>query len=110
MTVPLTMMPPSLPIRMVAPTTDTAVIGKYRDSLAAAERSFSDEAQKVGLGAAFEKFGHADAINMGGPKDVAFVVGSDFMPQLDEGAFLLQTVMPPDTALEEVDPSDGAGE
>ena len=25
------------------------------------------------------------------------------MPQLDEGAFLLQTVMPPDTALEEVD-------
>jgi cobalt-zinc-cadmium resistance protein CzcA len=30
-------------------------------------------------------------------------IGSDFMPQLDEGAFLLQTVMPPDTALEEVD-------
>lgn len=34
---------------------------------------------------------------------LAFVVGSDFMPQLDEGAFLLQTVMPPDTALDEVD-------
>lgn len=34
---------------------------------------------------------------------LAFLVGSDFMPQLDEGAFLLQTVMPPDTALEEVD-------
>jgi cobalt-zinc-cadmium resistance protein CzcA len=34
---------------------------------------------------------------------LAFVVGSDFMPQLDEGAFLLQTVMPPDTALGEVD-------
>ena len=34
---------------------------------------------------------------------LAFVVGSDFMPQLDEGAFLLQTVMPPDTALVEVD-------
>jgi cobalt-zinc-cadmium resistance protein CzcA len=34
---------------------------------------------------------------------LAFAVGSDFMPQLDEGAFLLQTVMPPDTALEEVD-------
>jgi cobalt-zinc-cadmium resistance protein CzcA len=34
---------------------------------------------------------------------LASVVGSDFMPQLDEGAFLLQTVMPPDTALEEVD-------
>ena len=34
---------------------------------------------------------------------LAFVVGSDFMPQLDEGAFLLQTIMPPDTALDEVD-------
>ena len=34
---------------------------------------------------------------------LAFVVGSDFMPQLDEGAFLLQTTMPPDTALDEVD-------
>ena len=31
------------------------------------------------------------------------LVGSDFMPQLDEGAFLLQTVMPPDTSLDEVD-------
>jgi cobalt-zinc-cadmium resistance protein CzcA len=34
---------------------------------------------------------------------LASVVGSDFMPQLDEGAFLLQTIMPPDTALDEVD-------
>jgi cobalt-zinc-cadmium resistance protein CzcA len=34
---------------------------------------------------------------------LAVLVGSDFMPQLDEGAFLLQTVMPPDTALDEVD-------
>lgn len=30
-------------------------------------------------------------------------VGSDFMPQLDEGAFLLQTVLPAEAALEEVD-------
>ena len=34
---------------------------------------------------------------------LAFVVGSDFMPQLDEGAFLLQTVMPPDSSLDQVD-------
>jgi cobalt-zinc-cadmium resistance protein CzcA len=34
---------------------------------------------------------------------LGFSVGSDFMPQLDEGAFLLQTLMPPDTSLEEVD-------
>jgi cobalt-zinc-cadmium resistance protein CzcA len=30
-------------------------------------------------------------------------LGSDFMPQLDEGAFLLQTVLPAEAALEEVD-------
>jgi cobalt-zinc-cadmium resistance protein CzcA len=30
-------------------------------------------------------------------------IGSDFMPQLDEGAFLLQTVLPAEAALEEVD-------
>jgi cobalt-zinc-cadmium resistance protein CzcA len=30
-------------------------------------------------------------------------VGSDFMPQLDEGAFLLQTVLPAEASLEEVD-------
>jgi cobalt-zinc-cadmium resistance protein CzcA len=34
---------------------------------------------------------------------LTIVVGSDFMPQLDEGAFLLQTVLPPETALSEVD-------
>jgi cobalt-zinc-cadmium resistance protein CzcA len=30
-------------------------------------------------------------------------VGSDFMPRLDEGAFLLQTILPPDASLDEVD-------
>jgi len=34
---------------------------------------------------------------------VGFRIGSDFMPQLDEGAFLLQTVLPAEAALEEVD-------
>lgn len=34
---------------------------------------------------------------------LAFHVGTDFMPQLDEGAFLLQTVLPSETALDEVD-------
>lgn len=70
------MMPPSLPSRIVAPSGDTAVIEQYRASLAATEKSFSDEAQKVGLGAAFTRYGHPDAINMGGPKDIAFVVGA----------------------------------
>jgi cobalt-zinc-cadmium resistance protein CzcA len=30
-------------------------------------------------------------------------VGSDFMPKLDEGAFLLQTLMPPEASLDQVD-------
>lgn len=34
---------------------------------------------------------------------LALRVGSDFMPQMDEGAFLLQTVLPAEAALEEVD-------
>jgi cobalt-zinc-cadmium resistance protein CzcA len=34
---------------------------------------------------------------------LAFSVGTDFMPQLNEGALLLQTMLPADTALEEVD-------
>jgi cobalt-zinc-cadmium resistance protein CzcA len=34
---------------------------------------------------------------------LGFSIGSDFMPQLDEGAFLLQTVLPSEAALDEVD-------
>ncbi|WP_257455258.1 efflux RND transporter permease subunit [Archangium lipolyticum] len=34
---------------------------------------------------------------------LAFAVGSDFMPRLDEGALLLQTMLPPEASLEEVD-------
>jgi cobalt-zinc-cadmium resistance protein CzcA len=34
---------------------------------------------------------------------LAFHVGSDFMPRLDEGAFLIQTVLPPEASLDEAD-------
>jgi len=34
---------------------------------------------------------------------LGFQIGSDFMPQLDEGALLLQTILPPEASLEEVD-------
>jgi cobalt-zinc-cadmium resistance protein CzcA len=34
---------------------------------------------------------------------LGFYIGSDFMPRLDEGAFLLQTILPPDASLDEVD-------
>ena len=71
-----TMMPPSVPATMVPPSTDAARLAAFSRSLAAAEQAFSDEAQKIGLNAAFTKYGHADAVNMGGRKDVEFVVGS----------------------------------
>ena len=34
---------------------------------------------------------------------LAFAAGTDFMPQLDEGAFLVQTILPPEASLDEVD-------
>lgn len=34
---------------------------------------------------------------------LAFAVGSDFMPELDEGAFLVQTILPAEASLDEVD-------
>jgi heavy metal efflux system protein len=34
---------------------------------------------------------------------LAFYIGSDFMPKLDEGAFLIQTFLPPEASLDEVD-------
>jgi cobalt-zinc-cadmium resistance protein CzcA len=33
----------------------------------------------------------------------AFFIGRDFMPELDEGAFLLQTMLPPEASLDQVD-------
>jgi len=78
---------PSLPARMVAPSTDAAAIRKHGESLAAAEKAFSDLAQTVGLGAAFVKNGRADAVNMGGPKTSGFVVGASAIGQVvGEGA------------------------
>ena len=76
-TVSREMMPPSLPAALVAPTTDAATIERHRESLAIAERGFSNVAQNTGLGPAFEMHGLADAVNMGGPNDSGFVVGAE---------------------------------
>jgi len=65
---------PSLPSRMMAPSTDAARIAEFSRSLVDAEQSFSDEAGKIGLGPAFEKFGRPDAMNMG--SGLAFTLGN----------------------------------
>jgi ketosteroid isomerase-like protein len=69
--------PPALPPALVAPTSSADVLAKARAGLDAAERAFSDEAQKIGIGPAFVKFGSADAINLGRPDDRTVVSGSD---------------------------------
>lgn len=71
------MMAPSLPERLVTPSTDAAVVAAHKESLAAAERLFSDDAQRIGIGAAFTRHGSADAINLGGPAVQGFLVGNE---------------------------------
>jgi hypothetical protein len=70
------MVPPALPPKMIAPVTDATAIDPHRQSLDAAERAFSSDAQKIGLGPAFAQYGSADAVNMGGPDKAEFVRGA----------------------------------
>ncbi len=71
------LMPAALPTQMVAPSTDAATIAKFKQELDAAERAFSDEAQKIGLGPAFARNGSADAVNVGPPTSPGFVVSAE---------------------------------
>ena len=66
-----------LPKQIVAPNSDAASIERNRESLAEAERTFSSDAQTMGIGAAFKKYGSLEAINLGGPDDVTFVAGNE---------------------------------
>lgn len=67
---------PSLPASLVAPVTDAAVIDAHRASLMAAEKAFSDEAQVIGVGPAFVKWGRDDATNFGDPNSPGYTVGA----------------------------------
>ena len=73
---PAEMMPPSLPVALVALTTDASTIEAHRVSLQQAEKAFSDEAQVIGVGPAFQKWGRDDATNMGDPQKPTFTVGA----------------------------------
>ena len=66
-----------LPEKITAATADAAVIERHRESLAEAERSFSRDAQTMGIGAAFKLYGSPDAANFGGPDVATFVFGND---------------------------------
>lgn len=73
---PTEMWAPSLPARLVAPVTDPAMIDAHRASLTAAEKAFSDDAQVMGVGPAFVKWGRDDATNFGDPNSPGFTVGA----------------------------------
>lgn len=66
-----------LPKQIVAAKTGAAAIARDRDSLADAERSFSRDAQTMGIGVAFKQYGSPDAINLyGGTDTVPFTFGN----------------------------------
>lgn len=67
-------MAPLLPAALVAARTGPVDLELVR-SLSAAERAFSNEAQSIGLGPAFTKWGSDTAVNMGGPDSPGYVVG-----------------------------------
>ncbi len=81
----MTTMVPHLPAALVAPRTEASHVEPLRQSLVAAERAFSDEAQRIGLGPAFAQFGHATAVNMGGPANPSYVVGAEAIGRLVGG-------------------------
>ena len=75
--VSMEMLPPIVPPRMQPASANTAEINMFQASLRDAEQAFSDSAQTMGVGPAFEFFGTPDAMNMGGPETAEFVIGSE---------------------------------
>ncbi len=73
--VSLDQMPASLPKTPLTPAADAARLATFRASLDKAERTFSDDAQVIGIGPAFVKHGRPDATNIGGGP--GFTVGND---------------------------------
>ena len=69
------MLDPALPAFTAPAIASSDVIARHQDSLAAAEKSFSDHAQNVGLKTAFRDFGREDAMNM--YAGAGFAVGLD---------------------------------
>jgi len=67
------LLPPSIMVSMMQPER----IENDRESLMNAEKSFAAEAQQIGLGPAFRKYGSPDAINLGGPNTPGFTRGND---------------------------------
>ena len=70
-------MAPFVPATGVAVMSDSTMVDGFVASLRAAEQAFSDDAQRIGIGAAFARWGRPDAVNMGGPDDANWVMGNE---------------------------------
>jgi ketosteroid isomerase-like protein len=73
--------PAALPSRLTPPIGDQQAIEALRAGLAANEKAFSDQAQKIGLGTAFVEYGSDDAMNVGPGPDFTFgnqAIGAGF--------------------------------
>jgi len=79
-------LPPIVPEHAVAPSRDAAAIARHKASLDEAERSFSRDARKIGLGAAFARYGAADAVHLGPGTDAGLRVGVDAVARGVAGA------------------------
>ena len=69
------------PVAPIIPASAAAAVSGNADSVAAAERSFSDRAQRVGLRAAFLEYGHVRAVHVASPNGFAVglpAIGANF--------------------------------
>ena len=74
---------PALPTKFAALARDDFAREQYRTSLDATERQFSADAQAMGIGRAFRKYGSGDAMNVGGEADFTF--GNDAIAEAQGG-------------------------
>ena len=66
-----------LPDNIMVSLMEPARADRDRESLMNAEKSFAADAQQIGLGPAFKKYGSPDAINLGGPATPTFAWGNE---------------------------------
>jgi ketosteroid isomerase-like protein len=85
--VSMALLSPIVPARLVATSSDPETLRALREGLRQAEQAFSDEAQRIGIGAAFRRNGSADATNMGngagytiGAEAIGNAIGGDAPP------------------------------
>jgi ketosteroid isomerase-like protein len=66
----------AVPLAPVPVTRDGGVLRAHLESVLQAERDFAAEAQVIGLGPAFTKYGSPDAMNLGGADTPGFTFGN----------------------------------